>query len=77
MPITLYLDGYNFDPETKRVMGLAFEMALTALQVTYRSDPAAKMLAERIIAIAKNGVTDPDQLCDEALSDLRAPPPRI
>jgi len=26
MPITEFLDGYNPDPETKRVMGIAFEM---------------------------------------------------
>jgi hypothetical protein len=77
MPITLYLDGHSFDPETKRVMGLAFAMALAALRVTRRTDPAAEMLAKRIIALAKDGVTDPDQLCDEALSDLRAPPPRV
>ena len=25
MPITEFLDGYNPDPETKRVMGIAFE----------------------------------------------------
>jgi hypothetical protein len=72
MPISLYLDGHSFDPDIKRVMGLAFEMALVALRVTHRGDPAAEMLAKRIIALAKDGVTDPDQLCDEALSDLRA-----
>ena len=27
MPITQFLDGHHFDIETKRVMGLAFEMA--------------------------------------------------
>jgi hypothetical protein len=30
MPITLYLDGHKFDPETKRVMGVAFEIGRAA-----------------------------------------------
>jgi len=32
MSITEFLDGYNPDPETKRVMGIAFEMARVALE---------------------------------------------
>ncbi|MEA2955659.1 MAG: hypothetical protein QOJ58_1156, partial [Alphaproteobacteria bacterium] len=27
MPITPYLESHRFDPETTRVMGIAFEMA--------------------------------------------------
>ena len=34
MPITAYLDGLRFDPETTRLMGVAFEMALVALRHT-------------------------------------------
>jgi len=33
MPITIYLDGYKPDPETKRVMSIAFEMARVALRL--------------------------------------------
>ncbi len=33
MPITVYLDGYKPDPETKRVMGVAFEMTRAALRL--------------------------------------------
>jgi hypothetical protein len=40
MPITPYLDGANFDPETRRVMGLAFEMSRAALRLADRADPA-------------------------------------
>ena len=35
MPIRPYLEGHRFDPETVRLMGIAFEMALVILQ---RSD---------------------------------------
>ncbi len=30
MPITEFLDGFKFDPETRRVIGIAFEMARSA-----------------------------------------------
>jgi len=38
MPITPYLDDHQFDPETKRVMGLAFEMACIDLRLTDRDN---------------------------------------
>ena len=64
MPITLYLDGFKFDGETKRVMGVALEMARAALRHEDRTDPATEILAKRIIALAKEGVLDPDRLCE-------------
>jgi hypothetical protein len=33
MPTTPYLDGFSFDAEAKRVMGIAFEMTCVALRV--------------------------------------------
>jgi hypothetical protein len=45
MPIRPYLDGLKFDPETIRVMGLAFEMALVALRLADRGDLAHEVLA--------------------------------
>ena len=79
MPITIFLDGYKPDPETKRVMGVAFEAARVALKLSDRDDPAVAILAERIIAIAKEGERNPDLLCERALNDLRgaAVPPRV
>jgi hypothetical protein len=77
MPITMFLDGYKPAPETKRVMGVAFEAARVALKLSDRDDPAVAILAKRIIAIAKEGERNPDLLCERALNDLRAPPPRV
>ena len=34
MPIRSHLGGQHFDPETIRLMGIAFEMALVSLQRT-------------------------------------------
>jgi hypothetical protein len=73
MPITRYLDGFRFDDEAKRVMGIAFEMACVALRIDY-GDPAAAIVAKKIIECAKDGERNPDRLCDDALHILRGPP---
>jgi hypothetical protein len=76
MPITEFLDGYNPDPETKRVMGIALEMTRAALRLVDRDDLAvAIIVAKTIIELAKAGERNPDLLCERALKDLREPPP--
>jgi hypothetical protein len=76
MPITPYLDGFNFDNEAKRVMGVALEMARAALRPAERTDATIEILAKSIIALAKEGLLDPNLLCEWALDDLRGPPSR-
>jgi hypothetical protein len=68
MPIRFHLNGQKFDPETIRVMGIAYEMALVALQRTAGTvSPTREAVAQKIIDLAKAGERDADQLCDEAL----------
>jgi hypothetical protein len=55
MPITPFLGDATFDPETKRVMGVAFEMVCTALRLVDRDDLANQMIAKRIIELANAG----------------------
>jgi hypothetical protein len=55
MPIRPFLDGHRFDPETIRVMGLAFEMALIALRLGDRGNLANEIVARKIIALATAG----------------------
>jgi hypothetical protein len=62
---------YNPDPETKRVMGIVFEMARVALEREW-GDHANAVIATRIIDLAKGGERNPDVLCDRALDDLRS-----
>jgi hypothetical protein len=54
MPFRPHLDGQKFDPETIRVMGIAFEMALVALRLVDRGDLANEILAHKIIELAKS-----------------------
>jgi hypothetical protein len=77
MPITQFLDGFKFDPEAKRVMGVAFEMTRAALRLTDRDDPVIAIVAKKIIELAKEGERNPDLLCERALNDLRASPPQV
>ena len=71
MPITQFLDGHSFDPETRRVMVVALEMARAALRLADRTDAITEILAKRIIALTKEGMIDPNLLCEWALDDLR------
>ena len=77
MPITIFFDGYKPDPETIRVMGVAFEMVRAALRLNDRNDLAVEIIAKRIIDFAKEGERNPDLLCERALRDLRASPPHV
>jgi hypothetical protein len=67
MPITEFLDGLKFNRETTRVMGVAYEMACAALKYSDQTYIAHETIAKRIIQLVKDGVFDPDRLCDEAL----------
>jgi hypothetical protein len=71
MPITPFLNGHYFDPETKRVMGIAFEQTCIALGLTDRDDLANGVVAKRIIELAESGERNPDLLCERALLLLR------
>jgi hypothetical protein len=72
MPIRAYLDGQRFDPETTRLMGIAFEMAVVALQHTEGIvNPTRDAVAKKIVELAKAGERDPERLCEVVLKELR------
>ena len=68
MPISPFLGDQRFDPETVRAMGVAFERACQSLRLAEKTDPATKLVAERIITAAERGERDPDSLCAAALA---------
>ena len=74
MPIREFLNGYKFDPETTRVMGVAYEIVWAALELEAHNTVAREAVARRIIALAEQGERDPEHLCDRVLADLRARP---
>jgi hypothetical protein len=76
MPITPFLNGARFDPEDKRVLGVAFEMVCIALRIGDSDDGVKQAIATKIIELAKAGERNPDTLCEQALNDIRRPPPQ-
>jgi hypothetical protein len=74
MPITPYLKGpYYFDLETRRALGAAIEMAYIALRTGDCDDHVKHAIANKLIALAKDGERNPDVLCDLALEDICRP----
>jgi hypothetical protein len=65
MPITPYLDDFNVDPETRRVLGVALEMTRVSLGLA--DHHANGIIAQPIIELAKAGERNPDLLCEGAL----------
>jgi hypothetical protein len=63
------LDGFDVDPETKRVLGVALEKTRVALG--HKDNFANGIIAKRIIEIAEAGERNPDLLCEGALNKLR------
>jgi hypothetical protein len=66
LTIRRFLDGQKFDPETIRLMGIAFEMARSA--VARRADFTDEIIARTIIELAKAGESNVDTLCEAALN---------
>ena len=68
MPIAQFLDTSEFDPETKRVMAVAFEMTRAALQLSDQSI-LWERIAKKIIDLTKTGELNPDVLCEAVLKE--------
>jgi hypothetical protein len=66
VPIRTFLHGQNFDPETIRLLGVAFEMARAA--VKFPRDLSDEIIARRIIELAKAGERNVEVLCEDALN---------
>jgi hypothetical protein len=71
MPIAPFLDDVGSDPEARRIVGVAFEMARVALGLANHTDLANGAIAKRIIELAKAGERNPDLLCEGVLKEFR------
>ncbi len=70
MPITPYLSGQAFDPETLRNMGKVFEEVCARFGLPIRHDPATEVLAKFIIERAQRGMRDYDVLLKATLVEF-------
>jgi hypothetical protein len=51
---------------------LALERTLDALRLTDRTDPVTKIVAYKLIELARQGERDPQRLCDLTLQAIQA-----
>ena len=68
-----FLGGEEFDPNTMRIIGVAFEMARASVKRDWGGIYASHIIAKRIIELAKGGERNPDVLCEQALSYFLRP----
>jgi hypothetical protein len=62
MTITPYLKNSDcFDPETKRVLGLALELVCITLHTGDADDHVKQAIGDKLIALAKAGERNPDR----------------
>ena len=73
MPIRPFLNGEEFDPETMRILGVAFEQTCFALRIENCDDDIRQAIANKIIELVKTGERSPDRLCERALEEIRQP----
>ena len=73
MPFRFHLNGHRFDPETIRLMGLAYEMTLIWLRLVDRGDIANEVVAQKIIEHARAGERDPERLCEAVVQHWGRP----
>jgi hypothetical protein len=66
---TPYLDDFDVDPETARVLRVPLEMTRAALGIT--DNHVNGIIAKQLIELAKAGERNPDRLCEGALEKLR------
>jgi hypothetical protein len=69
MAFASYLDDFDVDAETNRILDVALEMTRAALGLT--DDFANGIIARQIIELVRAGERNPDLLRDGALKKLR------
>ncbi len=75
MPINhLVKEQHSFGPDELKVLATAFDAALLELGLG-RTDPAALLVAKRIIALAQGGERDPIRLRESAVRGAVIPAP--
>jgi hypothetical protein len=69
MSITPFLDEFDADPETRRLLAVALEMTRVSLGLT--DNLADGIITKQILELARAGERHPDVLCEGVLKTLR------
>jgi hypothetical protein len=71
MPIRPFLASQDFDPETINKMSAALESVCAELGLKMVDDPATRLVAQKIIELARRGLKDVPTLRAMALEQLK------
>jgi hypothetical protein len=71
MPIRKYIAGAVFNPDTIAHMTTALEGVRTVLDLNDPDDPMVETVAKKIISLASQGVTDPDEIRRRVVADTQ------
>jgi hypothetical protein len=69
MPIRKFIAGSSFDPETIAHIVAAFERVRTVLNLNDADDPMVETVAKKIISLASQGITDPEEIQRRVIAD--------
>jgi hypothetical protein len=69
MPIRKYIGGSVFGPKTIAQMMTAFEGARTILNLDDPNDPMVEAVAKKVVSLASQGITDPDEIRRRVVAD--------
>jgi hypothetical protein len=73
MPIKKYMSGAVFDPETIKVMIVAFNGVQVILNLGNPDDPLIEIVAEKVISLASQGCLDPAEITRRVVADTDRP----
>jgi hypothetical protein len=74
MPVTPFLNGQAFDPETIEAMGKAFVTTCEALGLSDRTDAITELVSKKIIELAQRGYKNPTALHLAAIKEFKSHP---
>jgi hypothetical protein len=69
MPIRKYIAGSVFNPDTISHMTTALAGVRTILNLHDPDDPMVETVAKKIVSLASQGVTDPDEIRRRVVAD--------
>ena len=70
MPIRAFLEGRKFDPETIRMLGIGFEMALAALRLADK-DIANEVVRVKLLHLRKRASAIPNDCAKACCGNCR------
>jgi len=71
MPIRKYIEGHAFDPETIEVMSAALAKACASLGLVDKDDPVIRLVALKVIELARAGEHDAARLTAAVLKTFQ------